>query len=449
VSNPYRLAWRRRRQHEREARGWVPVLARWLPALALGAAGPLVRPVFLHFLDLPDRMSDGVEALGLRLGLVLAGALSIATYQALVRGPERAVLDPHPAKAGDLLRYLTLRTASERAPWVMGAAMLCLPVLYEGHLLAWALLVACALAGWLSGLLTGFTVHLGSVWAAESPALAGVLNALRGSNPRLQAALIYAPGVVLMASALGVMAAASGARMILEGEWIGVAGLLVAPVLGFAMWLPAAGLAKRQHFRTTLVLAEIDGAYAMESDPEEARRVRLEWAVRFLPQGLRMEALKELRHGYRSLRGWINTSWGVALVGLLSAWTDDAVALDRTLALCGLGLVVVALVGIRLAATDPVWLDRALPRPATTRGMARLLALLGWMQPGVWTPVIALGIRQGSERALWLLLGLQALALALAVVSTVSSALRNRGLVPYLLGGLLLWAGLVGGAGLQ
>lgn len=441
--NPYSIAWRRRRVHRRRVEGWPRALLGLVPLVALGAAGPLVEPVFMGFLERPGGLASGLSGLGLRVGLVLCGAMVLASYTALVRGPERAILDPHPADAPALLRYLGVRTAVERVGWILAAAVLLLPILFSGEPLAYVLAVWIAFVGWLLGLALGFPVHLGSVWAAESPALSGVLNLIRGGNPSLQAALIYGPGVAFALGGCGVWSACLGAEHVLDSgvDAVAIAGL-VAPVgLAVIAWSPVSGLAERYHVQTTLVLAEIDAAYAGTEDPEEARRVYLEWAVRFVPAGLRVELLKELRHGWRALRSWVlGAAWGTGFLGVLSAWSTDPLAAGRTRLVAGAGLVLVGIVGVRLAMTDPVWLDRALPHEIGRRLSARLLALLGWMQPVVLLPVASLGIRQGSV-ALDLLAWLELLALAVALCAAFASPLRARGLPTYLFAALLLWAG--------
>jgi hypothetical protein len=442
--NPLLRAWKRRLGHQlREGAGFRGVAASLAPVVALGLAGPLVQPVFMWFLESNTAVAVGLPGLGLRLGLLLAGAMALATYSALVRGPERRILDPHPAQPEALLRYLSLRTGLEHLSWVLAVAAFLLPVLLAGHTLAWGLGIWVAFCGWWLGLAGGFTVHLGSVWAAESPGLAGLLNLIRGSNPKLQAALIYGPGVVLALGALGVWLGSTGARLVLLGDAAGWVWLLAPLPVGVLAWLPGPGLARGYHVRTTLLLAEIDAAYAGAEDPEDARRVYLEWAVRLLPGGLRVEALKELRHGWRGLRSWITGAWGLGLLAALSGWSSEPEAFGRTLLIAGAGLVALGLVGLRLAATDPTWLEQAIPHSRARRLLARGVVVFGWLQGCVVPPFLALGLRQGAI-GLHLLALLEGLALALALISSGSSRWRGRGLAPYLFVGLLLWAGLTG-----
>ena len=446
MQNPYVRSWRQRRSNQRRETGWLHSLQGWLPVLALGAAGPVIQPVFMSWLEDESAVPMGVAGLSLRLGMLLAGAMSIGTYSALVRGPERAILDPFPAHPQALIHYLAMRTAWERASLPVGAAALLLPVLLAGHPLAWALASLVAAGGWFVGLMAGFTVHLGSVWAAESPALAGILNLIRGQNPQLQAALIYGPGVALGVGTAAVFGASEGARLVLMGQPLGALLLGIPLLVGFLAFLPAGGLAERYHFRTTLILAEIDAAYAVEErDPEQARRVYLEWLVRLLPQKLHLEFLKELRHGWRGLRAWLTGAWGLGLLGLVSAWSSNPASWGRSLAIALAALVAIACVGLRLSSTDPLWLDQTMPQDRRVRLSARALAIFAWLQGVILPPTLVLLLRQGGGAALSFAGITECAALALCIASALFSPLRGRGWVPYLLSGLLLWGGLVGG----
>ena len=100
MANPHVRAWRRQLANQARSEGlWKRALGALVPVVALAAAGPLVQPVFMGFLA-EGRIAEGSVALGLRVGGALCGAMVLATYTALVRGPERAILDPHPAEPG-------------------------------------------------------------------------------------------------------------------------------------------------------------------------------------------------------------------------------------------------------------------------------------------------------------------------------------------------------------
>ena len=255
MSNPYRSVHARQRQRAGGGLSWV------LPLLAAALATPLAKPVLLAFLE-AGVVPVGMQGISLRLGALVAGAMALHTYTALVRGPDRAVLDPHPVQPRLLLSALALRTARERVYLPMMGAILLLPVGLEGHWLAWVLGSVVVLGAWLCALGVGFAVHLGGVWAAMSPELAGVMNLVRGSNPRMQAALIYAPGVALAVVGVAVGMAASGASGVLSGWSPGYAFLAIPPVVGLLGWLVALPLAEAWYVRTTALLSEIDAQWA-------------------------------------------------------------------------------------------------------------------------------------------------------------------------------------------
>ena len=445
MSNPHLRAWRRMRRHRRREEGAWRGLAAWLPVLAVGGCSFLVQRVFYAWLPNPDLLAMGVEGLSFRLGLLGCGAMSLHTYTALVRGPDRDILDPHPVDPAKLLPYLLARTAWERLPLAAALVAALAPVAAAGHPLAFALGGLVAVGGWLVGLLVGFPIHLGSVWAAESPALAGLLEALRGDNPRLQAALIYAPGVVLGVGGIAVALAADGAESVLNGHLGSSAWLLAPAVLGGLAWAPAAGLARAYHHRTTTLLAEIDARYASVQAEDDDHAVYLEWTVRFVPAGLRRELLKELRHGWRGLRSWVTGAWGAGVATALVGWSGDADAPAQATAVGGAALLLIGGVALRLASRDPDWLDRALPVEPARRGTARAIAVFGWMQGVVIPTAAAVAVRHGSAAAAGVTFSLEAVALALVVLGATCSRLRARGWAPYLVGGLLGWASIVGG----
>ena len=429
MANPHVRAWRRQLTNQARSEGlWKRMLGALVPVVALAAAGPLVQPVFMGFLA-EGRILEGSVALGLRVGGALCGAMVLATYTALVRGPERAILDPHPSEPGRLLTYLLLRTAVETLPWLLGGVALLTPMLLAGEVQGWAVTATLALGGWWLGLFAGFPVHLASVWAAESDGLAGALELIRGHNPRLQAALIYGPGVAL----------AYGMGALYIGSWGGV--WLAAPfAAGILAWLPAPTLARGFHVRTTLVLHEIDAAYAFEDTEEEARVVYFEWMVRMLPAAWRTAALKELRHGWRGLRSWLTGAWGLGLLGLLAGWSSAPEAIARAALVAGASVGVLGVVALRLQATDPPWLRMSMP----FRGLfpARAAVVFAWLQPVVVPAFLALLVRQGSI-SFRLLAVLEVEAALVAVAAAACSRWSMKGLAPYLVAAVGAWVAVV------
>lgn len=446
VTNPHITAWRVQQRRQADLEGPLRRVGGVAALVTVAAAAPVVAPVFFSFLGHPPALPAGVAGIGLRVGLVCCGGMALTTYGALVRSPERAVLDPHPVEPGRLLRYLLRRTATERAGWVVAAGLFMLPLLLAGQPLAWALATTVAAGGWVVGLLAGFSVHLASIWVAESPSLSWVLELIRGHNPKLQAALIYAPGAALGLGGLAVWAASVGAAGVLAGQpaW-GV--LLATPlVVGGIAWSFAPGLGRAWYHRATTILAEIDAAYAGLEDAEEAHAVYLEWAIRGLPSALRLRVLRELRAGWRAHRSWLMGTWGIGLVAAIAAWSKEPLAAAEAGAVASAGMALVAAVAFRLRRDSPLWLDQWLGLQAAQVRLARTLAVWGWLQGLVLLPTLALAVRQGGAAALALAGGLELAATALAVVAAGTSGWRRWGWAVYLPVAGLVWAAAAAGS---
>lgn len=403
-----------------------------LSLVAVAAATPLARPVLLGFLDGPD-VSLGVEAIGFRLGALVAGALALHTYTDLVRGPDRAVLDPHPVQPRNLLVAIALRTARQRAMLPFMAAILVTPVAFAGHTAAFLGLVGIIFGAWVCGLGVGFTVHLAAVWSAFSPAVAGVLDALRGDNPRMQAALIYAPGAALAVAGTTIMLAASGVGAALRGWAPGWLWLLLPPIVGVVGAAFAGPLAERWYVRASTLLAEIDASWGATDQGEEARRVYLEWLARD------PELLRALRQGWRRRRLFPMGAWGLGALSALAGWSADPAAGAQVVLVAGAGALLVASVSHSLAAGDPPWLGLALgvkPRAATrARATVAFLYAQGAILPGL----LALLVRQGGAVLAPALL-IEALAVVAAALGATTAARWGlRGGLAYAPLALLCW----------
>ena len=179
---------------------------------------------------------------------------------------------------------------------------------------------------WLLAHCAGALVVLWSIEVAEDPSYGALLDAVRGNNPRAQAAFLYAPGAVLGTVGGVHMVGSFGVTLAMEGA--GSAALIGFPWLVVPLvWRPVPRLARRTWFQGSVVLSEIRGRYDALEDPEERHRVYLDWGIRWLPvHGAR--SLRMLRHGWRAHRGWVLSAWWVGLLAGAVAWTSD----PRTLA---------------------------------------------------------------------------------------------------------------------
>ncbi len=443
-TNPYRLADRRQRRARRRIEGPLARLAALAPLLGAIAAVWLARDLYATLLSGGERAwAAGFTGIVARVGIVVAALLSLTTYDALVRGPDRGVVDIHPLLPGPWLAARLEGLVRDRLPWVVVALVFLVPTLLhpEADGRRAFLLGAVALLGaWTAGLGAGLGVNLAAPGLAARPSLAGLFDAIRGPNPRLQAALVYAPGVALALSGTATVAAAWGAGALLVGDPRGLAGLL-APFVVAALGLVLAVRSAPAMSGIGAVLGEIEAAWAHAEESEDARAVYLEWTVRLAPAPIRLALRKELRHLWRSHRSWVTASWGLALLAGIAGWTEAADGPARLAQIGAAALAALGYVGVRLGATDPAWLDAFLP--VRGRIPARAAAVFAAMQVVVAVGTATLLIRQGAP-AFGVLLRLELVALLLAGVAAWSgSALRAKGALVYLPAALLLWA--VGG----
>ncbi|HCH62637.1 MAG TPA: hypothetical protein DFR83_07535 [Deltaproteobacteria bacterium] len=411
----------------------------WLPVFASALATPLAKPVLLSFLSYGGGSAwiAGLEAVTVRLGALMAAAMALHTYTDLVRSPDRPVLDAHPVEPRALLRAIALRTARNRSYLPVAAAVVLLPVLQQAGVVPWLGAVAVVLGAWLSALGVGFAVHLGAVWAGLSDGLAKVLDAVRGDNPRMQAALIYAPGLALLLVAISVVFSSAGLSYALSGRADGWAFLLIPPALGLAGWAAAGPLSERYYVRATALLTEVDGLVSGAATAEEDRAVYLEWLARGRP-----ELLRQLRQGWRSYRPWALGAWGLGLLGVLAAWSAEPDVEARLLSVVGGCFVFFALLPPRLAAGDPVWLDEALGTRSGAVDRARFTVGFLYAQ-GALVPALAAGLVRHGREVILPLLAVEVVGAAV-MFAAAFLARRQRERAAWLVGpiALVVWAGL-------
>jgi hypothetical protein len=416
--NPYLAAYRLQWRHRRRTVGGVAALLRWaLPAAVAFLMIPLVRPVFLGFLDRSeDTWGADLLDVGVRAGLLLVAVLALDVYAALIRSPHRAVLDLHPVDAAQVVSFEVVRVAEERAWLPLGLALRFSPVGLEGHWGAWGLLVAVILGSYAIGLSASAFMHLSAVEVAENERWGALLDLLRGKNPRTQAAFIYAPGVVLAAAGAVVWAGAQGAMLVWQGQALGYL-LLAAPLpIAALAWWPVAGLAPRTWFRASPVLADIDARWASLEHADEAHRVYLDWVVPRLPARVGRYVLKDLRHGWRTRRIWVTGPWLGGLAAAAVGWSAAAPAAGNAAAFAAAGVWGFVAVGVLLERDDPEFLQHWMPPEPGPRSVARALVLLLWAQGVPWLPALAVWLRHGQIAGWVLVTGLLTSLVAVLVV---------------------------------
>jgi hypothetical protein len=446
--NPYIAVDWRQRAHRRAVDGWALRLGRIAVfAVAVGLLVPLVRPVFLGFLDRGAAvLPAGVEAVTIRAGLLLIALLSLDLYTALIRGENRKILDLHPVDEGQVAEAEMVRVGVDRA-WLLVAFAVVLAPIAGASPVGYAAAIAAIFGCYLLGICMSAVVHLLAVDAATSERWAPILDLLRGHNPRAQAAFLYAPGLALAGAGLLAIAAAGGAGRVAGGDalgWLGVAGPLVAAV---PCALVAPQTAHGAWFRASTVLADIDARYARHEHPDEARRVYLDWTVRFLPTAIGRYVLKDLRQGWRDRRSWITGAWLLGVGAALIGWSSDAAAPARSAVAVAFAVWLVGAVSVLMEADEPAFLRAWLPPAPLERRLARLVVTIGWLQGCLWPAVAASAVRHGTIGALTVLaVGMSAIAGASAL-GLVGGVVPRRGLLVYvpvaavLAAGMAAWVG--------
>lgn len=416
-----RTALRRRRAHRAAQAGLRGRLlaAAWWIAVVL-ALVPLVRQGFLHFLEGPEAARRaGLEAVTLRAALGLQLALGLGVHGRVLRGRLREVLGVHPVQGGAVVRAALGELALERLPWLAGIAVVLAPVALELGTLDWAASVTAVATASAFGLMAATVALLGAVRAAEDPAWAGVLDLVRGNNPRAQAAIVWALAPSTLVGGYLALMAASGAARVGAGDPTGW-GLVLLPLAATAAIWPLLAWVRPDEtwHRATVVLAEIRERYATVETEEEARAVYLDWTAARLPEGVRRWAIEALRAGWRTHRGWVS---GQILIGLLAvgvAWTGDPSAIPWAAATAGAGGALAGATILRLALDEDPFLATWLGADPTRRALGRAWAGLGWAGGPALAAAGALALRQGlgsGAEVLGLALALDALAVLVAV----------------------------------
>ncbi len=429
----YLRTWRRRRKNRAATVGWLG----WLqgvagPTLATALLIPLFDQIFLSFLHHPpDLWGEGVAGVVLRAGIAVLSLLALDVFTAVIRGPDRAVLTLLPIDSAAVVRYEIIRVATERW-WILPAlAALLSPIALAGAPALWGLGLVVIAGAWAMGLCVSAAVHLLAIDVAESPSWAGLLDLVRGHNPRSQAAFLYAPGVVLLVCGLVIGQGAYAVPRIVAGEVLPALWLLAPPIFAAGAWSQLGRLAQGSWFKGSAVLAEIDARYAALADREEGLRVYLDWLVRFLPKGIALFALKDLRHGWRGRRTLISGAWLVGFGGFVAGWTESTAGTERAALVVIGGVWLCAALGVLLERDEPDFLQAWLPPGGVDRWAARALVLAVWLQPCVWLAAASVGFRQGFGPA-GIVLGFGIGCTVLAIPTAIAcSRLGQRGLAVY------------------
>jgi len=421
IANPYVKAHQITAQ--REPRSWRVLL------IIVGAAlaAPFAKPLLLNYAG----TGSGIEQLSLRLGAFLAGLMALQTYTDIVRSPERDVISLHPLLPVFFLDAVAKRTVKKSVCWPIALAIVTFPLLFEGSFEAWFWILMILFSSWLGGIGLGYAVNLGSIWAARDQRMNPILDLVRGSNPKEQAAFIYAPGVALALLGIAIAFASGGARAALSGNPV-LGSLVALPIVlgGIGFWW-ARTLVERELVRGVAILAEIDAHWIQATEDEDAGAVYLDWVAKNNP-----DLLRSLRQGWRSHRLYPNLSWGCGLLCALELWGGQV---DDTIIIGSAGIVILGTLPFRLAKGDPCWLDKALvldPRSvATSRMYTTVLYSLGIWSPIAFVSVIT--IEKSMFMPLMLLMGLSLVASSMG--ASFARRLPIQGSALYIPCALVMW----------
>ncbi len=359
--NPYATVARSKRKRQPHRGGIL-----FVQLCLIVVVGWLLRePLAIY---LVSNTSHRLEQLLFRTGAIVVAVTALQTYAGVVRHPERSIFGVHPVPSVQFLRNTGREQLGTTSLWVLifigvwsGVDWIWLP---------W--IVLFILSSWIGGMGMGYGVHLGAVWASRSPSLAPTLDAIRGQNPREQAAFIYAPGVALGSMGLAVIFAAGATRLVIEGQGNYVGWILFPFALGVLGWLLAERLSKKYLIRAGMVLMDIDAHWGTLAEGDEERSVYLDWLAKGNPHRLRL-----LRNSWRLQR------WVTIVLWVLGAVTGLMVLVDSTsLAFGTCAVVSVFFTGFpkRLWSAEPRWLQWSLGIDGVTqwKAVAEVTTLV-WM----------------------------------------------------------------------
>lgn len=326
----------------------------WLPMILFGVAlalAPFAQSSLLHFLDSPKPIG-GIEGLAFRLSALVGAAVALSSYRQIIRTPERDILGLHPIQPQLWFAALFRKTALVSWSWPCIAVALAWPMLTKNFIVEYCLLCAVVLNSWFSMLCTSYAVHLGSVFVARSPAWAPLLDMIRGNNPREQAAFIYAPGFALFFCGITMMLCSFAMEGMLVWYPPALVFFCIPLVLGTVSFFVAQGLSDTQLVCASAILAEVDARWAMLEEGQEEDGVYLEWLAKD-----RKELLRALRQGWRSMRIWPMSIWGMGLFAFVSGSSGD---INNALLFSSIGAIGGCTIGVVMARENPLWLDEML-----------------------------------------------------------------------------------------
>lgn len=422
--NPYSVVAARKRQREPAAR-----IVWWTKFALVFVVSMLLRePLSVY---LASNTASRLDQLLFRTGAVLVAITALQTYTDVVRHPERFIFGVHPIRARLFLRSVSIQQLFNSSLYVLLSLGIWSGVSTDW--LSW--IVVYVLSAWLGGIGAGYAVHLGSVWAAKAPAMNGVLDAIRGANPREQAAFIYAPGAALALMGMGLIFGAGATRLSIEGQMNFAAWILAPLVIGCIGWMTALRLAEEHLIRAGMILSDIDAHWGVVEESEDEGSVYLDWLAKDNPHRLRL-----LRQSWR-LHRWVTVGlWIMGSVVALMQWLGD----DFEVILAS-GFVATAFVvfPMKLLQHEPQWLQWSLGIDHRTQWRA-LIEVCGLIWVSYCLPICVIQLGTGTVK--WHFLG--ALAMTVPLCGLVAwldlRSRKKQGLMLGLLCSTGVWLSVIG-----
>jgi hypothetical protein len=292
--------------------------------------------------------SNRLEQLLFRTGAVLVALIALDTYSGIVRHPERSIFGVHPLLAGALLKSVALEQV-KKSFWYVALIL----GIWSGVSAEWmGWIVAYVFSAWLGALGTGYAVHLGSVWASTSPVCAGVLDSIRGQNPREQAAFIYAPGLALAILGIALIFGAGATRLVIEGQTRFMLWLAGPMFMGLIGWIAALRLAKIHLLRASMIVSDIDAHWSLLDEGDDPRSVYLDWLAKDNPHRLRLLRLSWRLHRPITIGLWV--------LGFVAALMHSVGEVFQVHLVSGIVSVAFLLFPSRLLQHEPQWLQWSL-----------------------------------------------------------------------------------------
>ncbi len=331
-----------------------------------------------------------------RYSIVLSAITSLICYQDIIRDPLRSILDPHPIRGEHHFYFALLQnTASKTLPYVLSISGLFWPILIHKPELTnmFIGMVVSFFSVWISSIFVGYAICLGAISVTKNPKAQPYLDAIRGSNPREQAAFLYVPGASLFCMGICVSFSSTALGYLLQSKGGVAMWFWVTCPLGLGMIAFFAAKSWMNEFYAygSLVRNDIDAQWNILDEQNKEGEDTLVY-LEFLAKN-RPELRRNLRQGWREFRVWSVFAWLVGCIAAFYLWRDQSdVALQFSL----FAVLWIAGLSTKLQNGDPSWLETQLTLPQFKIKTARAVVSFLYAQ-GVVIPVLVISLLQKRE----------------------------------------------------